>query len=141
MHGHDDGRREAVARFLERIGFEPLILHEQPNQGRTIVEKFEAHADVNFAVVLLTPDDLGGPHGGEQKPRARQNVILELGYFIGKLGRGKVCAIKSGDLEIPSDIIGVVWTPYDAHDAWKSALSKELEAAGFEINWNKVMRP
>jgi hypothetical protein len=117
VHGHEGEPREAVSGFLRKIDFMPVILHEQSNQGRTIVEKFEAHAEVDFAVVLLTPDDVGGPIGGAQQPRARQNVILELGYFIGKLGRQNVCAIKLGDLEIPSDIIGVVWTPFDAHGA------------------------
>jgi len=106
VHGHDDGPREAVARYLERIGFSVVILHEQANRGKTIIEKFEANADVGFAVVLLTPDDLGGPVNGEQKHRARQNVILELGYFIGRLGRERVCALKAGDIELPSDILG-----------------------------------
>jgi len=142
VHGHDDGAREAVARFLEKIDFTPIILHEQPNQGRTIIEKFEAHADVGFAVVLLTPDDMGSPREGAQQPqpRARQNVVLELGYFIGKLGRDHVCAIKSGELEMPSDILGVVWTPFDISGAWRAALAKELQAAGHEIDWNKAMR-
>jgi predicted nucleotide-binding protein len=141
VHGHEDGPREAVARFLEKMDFTPIILHEQANQGRTIIEKFEAHANVGFAIVLLTPDDVGGPREGAQQPRARQNVVLELGYFIGKLGRGHVCAIKSGELEMPSDIIGVVWTPFDNGGAWKAALAKELEAVGHEIDWNKAMRP
>ena len=141
VHGHEGEPREAVAGFLRKIDFIPVILGEQTNQGRTIVEKFEDHSDVDFAVVLLTPDDVGGPKGGDQQPRARQNVILELGYFIGKLGRKNVCAIKLGDLEIPSDFIGVVWTPFDLHSAWKTALAKELRDAGHEIDWNKVMGP
>jgi predicted nucleotide-binding protein len=140
VHGHENGPREAVARFLEKMDFTPIILHEQANQGRTIIEKFEAHANVGFAVVLLTPDDMGGPRDGALQPRARQNVVLELGYFIGKLGREHVCAIKSGELEMPSDIIGVVWTPFDNSGAWKAALAKELEAVGHEIDWNKAMR-
>ncbi len=141
VHGHEGEPREAVAGFLRKIEFTPVILHEQSNQGRTIVEKFEAHADVDFAVVLLTPDDVGGPQGGKQQSRARQNVILELGYFIGKLGRKNVCAIKHGDLEIPSDILGVVWTAFDAYGAWKSALARELEGAGHAVDWNRAMRP
>ncbi len=109
VHGHDDGSREAVARFLERIGFAPIILHEQANQGRTVIEKVVAHGDVGFAVVLLTPDDEGRTMGAESlEPRARQNVLLELGYFIGRLGRANVCALKRGELEIPSDFAGVV---------------------------------
>ncbi|MGY6164108.1 TIR domain-containing protein [Paraburkholderia strydomiana] len=141
VHGHDDGAREAVARFLERIGFEAIILHEQANQGRTVIEKIEAHGDVHFAVVLLTPDDIGCANGGEPEPRARQNVLLELGYFIGRLGRERVCALKRGTLEIPSDFAGVVWEKMDDSGGWKQALGRELEAAGHEVDWNRVMRP
>jgi predicted nucleotide-binding protein len=141
VHGHEGEPREAVAGFLRKIDFAPVILREQTNQGRTIVEKFEDHADVDFAVVLLTPDDVGGPKGGQLQSRARQNVVLELGYFIGKLGRENVCAIKSGDLEIPSDIFGVIWTDFDNRGAWKAALARELEDAGHTIDWNKAMRP
>lgn len=140
VHGHDDGARETVARFLERIGLEAVILHEQANQGRTIIEKVVANSDVGFAVVLLTPDDEGCVKGGIPEPRARQNVLLELGYFIGRLGREKVCAIKRGTLEIPSDFAGVVWETMDSNGGWKQALARELEAAGHSIDWNKVMR-
>ncbi|MGN8186160.1 nucleotide-binding protein [Burkholderia cepacia] len=141
VHGHDGEAREAVARFLEKIGFEAIILHEQANQGRTIIEKIEANDDVGFAVVLLTPDDEGCVKGGEPKARARQNVMLELGYFIGKLGRDKVCALKRGELEIPSDYLGVVWVAMDSGDGWKRTLGQELQAAGHDIDWNRVMRP
>ncbi|WP_186038859.1 TIR domain-containing protein [Burkholderia gladioli] len=140
VHGHDGEARETVARFLAKLGFEPIILHEQANQGRTIIEKFEAHGDVGFAVVLLTPDDEGRAKGGELKSRARQNVVLELGFFIGKLGRGKVCALKRGELELPSDYLGVVWERMDDGGGWKQALGRELEAAGHVIDWNVVMR-
>ncbi|WP_081064483.1 TIR domain-containing protein [Burkholderia stagnalis] len=141
VHGHDGEAREAVARFLEKIGFEAIILHEQASQGRTVIEKIEANNDVGFAVVLLTPDDEGCVKGGEPKPRARQNVMLELGYFIGRLGRDKVCALKRGELEIPSDYLGAVWVAMDTGDGWKRALGQELQAAGHEIDWNSVMRP
>ena len=140
VHGHDDGARETVARFLERIGLEAVILHEQANQGRTIIEKVVANSDVGFAVVLLTPDDEGRVKGGALEPRARQNVLLELGYFIGRLGRDKVCALKRGTLEIPSDFAGVVWEAMDSSGGWKQALARELEAAEHSIDWNKVMR-
>nr|WP_290839973.1 nucleotide-binding protein [Halomonas sp.] len=140
VHGHDDGARETVARFLERIGLEAIILHEQANQGRTIIEKVVANSEVGFAVVLLTPDDEGCAKGGKPEPRARQNVLLELGYFIGRLGRDKVCALKRGTLEIPSDFAGVVWETMDSNGGWKQALARELEAAGHSIDWNKVMR-
>lgn len=140
VHGHDAGPREAVARYLAGLDFEPIILHEQVNQGRTIIEKFEHHADVGFAIVLLTPDDEGSAKGqAASRPRARQNVILELGYFIGRLGRERVVALKGGDLEVPSDILGVVWTEFDAAGGWKVALGKELKAAGYEIDWNKAL--
>ena len=141
VHGHDNGVRETVARFLERMGFEAIILHEQANQGRTVIEKVEAHGDVSFAVVLLTPDDEGCVKGGVVEPRARQNVLLELGYFIGRLGPDKVCALKSGQLEIPSDFAGVVWESMDAAGGWKQALGRELQAAGHDFDWNKLMRP
>jgi predicted nucleotide-binding protein len=140
VHGHDEGSREMVARFLQAIGFRPIILHEQANQGRTVIEKVEDHGDVAFAVVLLTADDEGCPKGGTPVPRARQNVILELGYFVGRLGRKHVCALKRGDLEIPSDFGGVVYEPFNESGGWKQALGRELEAAGFDIDWNKVMR-
>jgi len=138
VHGHDEGARETVARFLERIGFEAIILHEQANRGRTIIEKVVAHGDVGFAVVLLTPDDEGCKKGEAAKPRARQNVVLELGYFVGRLGRERVCALRRGDVELPSDFGGVVYEPFDEGGGWRKALGRELEAAGFEIDW--VMR-
>lgn len=139
VHGHDEGAREMVARFLERLGFQSIILHEQANKGRTVMEKVETHGEVSFAVVLLTPDDEGCAKGGTPEPRARQNVLLELGYFLGRLGREKVCALKRGTVEIPSDFAGVVWESMDS-TGWKQALGRELEAVGHEIDWNKVMR-
>lgn len=129
-----------MARFLAQIGLEPIILHEQANQGRTVIEKVEAHGNVGFAVVLLTPDDEGCQKGGTPQPRARQNVLLELGYFVGLLGRKHVCALKRGDVEIPSDFGGVVYEPYDSGGGWKQILGRELQAIGHEIDWNKVMR-
>ncbi|UAJ10670.1 TIR domain-containing protein [Glacieibacterium megasporae] len=141
VHGHDAEARETAARFLGNIGFEPVILHEQANRGRTVIEKVEANSDVGFAIVLLTPDDLGRARdGADLEPRARQNVLLELGYFIAKLGRDRVCALKRGDVVIPSDFAGVVWTDWDTAGAWKTALGKELQAAGYEVDWNMVMR-
>lgn len=141
VHGHDGEAREAVARFISTIGFTPVILHEQANRGRTIIEKVEANSDVGFAVVLLTPDDEGkAKNADELEPRARQNVLLELGYFIGRLGREHVCALKRGTVEIPSDFAGVVWETMDTENGWKQALGRELEAAGYDIDWNNVMR-
>lgn len=141
VHGHDEGKREAVARFLDMLELEPIILHEQANKGRTIIEKFEDHADAGFAVVLLTPDDIGAVDRDKNdlKPRARQNVILELGFFIGKLGRKRVCALKSHCVENPSDVDGMVYINLDEPDAWKTGLVRELRAAGFDIDANRVM--
>ncbi len=143
VHGHDERARDAVARFLSRLELEPIILHEQANRGRTIIEKFEDHADAGFAVVLLTPDDIGAAEEdqGNLKPRARQNVILELGFFIGKLGREKVCALRAHDIETPSDFEGVVYIVLDELGAWKMALARELKAAGFDIDADRVLQP
>ncbi|MBZ9844049.1 TIR domain-containing protein [Mesorhizobium sp. CA5] len=140
VHGHDGEARETVARFLSLIGLEPIILHEQASRGRTVIEKVEANSDVGFAVVLLTPDDVGSAKGGALEPRARQNVLLELGYFIAKLGRERVCSLKRGTVEIPSDFAGVVWEAMDIGNGWKQSLARELQAAGYRIDWNKVMR-
>jgi len=142
VHGHDGEARETVARFVEKLGLVAIILHEQANMGRTVIEKVEANSDVSFAIVLLTPDDVGRSVASDDlEPRARQNVLLELGYFIGKLGREKVCALKKGALEIPSDFAGVVWENMDNAGGWKQALARELEASGQTIDWNQVMRP
>jgi len=125
--------------YLEKLQLEPVILHEQANGGRTVIEKFESYSGVAFAVVLLTPDDRGGLVSDSfeaQQLRARQNVILELGYFIGKLGRQHVCALHKGGTDIPSDISGVVYIPMDAAGAWKLQLGKELKASipGVDLN-------
>lgn len=141
VHGHYEATREAVARFITLLGMEPVILHEQANRGMTIVEKLEANANVGYAIVLLTPDDLGrGNSEDEEKPRARQNVILELGYFLGRLGRERVTAILQGEVEVPSDYMGVIYTTFDDKGAWRQSLARELKNAGYEIDWNKVMR-
>lgn len=140
VHGHEEAPREKVARFLEKIGFEAIILHEQASMGGTIIEKVERQRDVSFAVVLLTPDDEGRLKDGDAlEPRVRQNVLLELGYFIGCLGRQNVCVLKRGHVEIPSDFAGSVWVSMDDGDGWKMGLAKELKAAGHSIDFNKVM--
>lgn len=141
VHGHDTGVLETVARFLERLSFEVVILNEQANRGLTVIEKIEAQRDIGFSVVLLTPDDEGKAKGEKDlNPRARQNVMLELGYFIGLLGRNRVCALKKQSVEVPSDFAGVVWTNFDQSGAWKQLLAKELDAAGYGVDWNIVMK-
>jgi predicted nucleotide-binding protein len=139
VHGHDDAAREAVARFVQRLGFEPIILHEQPNKGRTIITKFrEEAADVGFAIILMTPDDHGGKLGAPTMERARQNVVFELGFFIGALGPEKVAALVKGDIERPSDFDGVVYISFD-QGHWKIDLAKELKASGLEVDFNRVI--
>src|SRR5215831_12330240 len=138
VHGHDDPAKTEVAHLIERAGLNAVILHEKPNAGRTIIEKFEAHGGSSgFAVVLLTPDDVGGPNRGDLRPRARQNVIGEMFWFAGKLGRGRICALKKGDLEIPTDFAGIVYTDMDDRGTWKAKLLQELETAGYEVDWSK----
>lgn len=141
VHGRDNAAKETVARFLEKLGLRAIILHEQPNKGATLIEKFEANSDVGFAVVLLTPDDRGGvaSEPSRMSPRARQNVVLELGYFIGKLGRQRVCALYMEGVEIPSDFQGVVYVPYDAGNTWRLQLATELKAAGIEADFDRLV--
>jgi predicted nucleotide-binding protein len=132
VHGHDSDLKREAADVLRRAGLNPIILHEQPNGGKTIIEKFERHGGgAGFAVVLLTPDDVGGPSPDQLRPRARQNVIGEMFWFAGKLGRSRVCALRKGDVEVPSDFAGVVYTNVDDRGAWKTDLLKELGAAGY----------
>jgi predicted nucleotide-binding protein len=145
VHGHAEDMKQAVARILAILGFEPVILHEQPNQGRTIIEKFEEHSEVGFAVALLSPDDMAYPaetSPRKARPRARQNVIAELFFFYAKLGRGKVAALykQEADFDFPSDFAGIVYTEYDAAGQWKFRLVQELQAAGYDVDANKLLK-
>jgi predicted nucleotide-binding protein len=141
VHGHDDASREIMARFLSNLDLKPIILHEQASEGRTIIEKLEYYSDVGYAVILLTPDDEGRKksQGEILRDRARQNVILELGYFTCKLGRRRVCALHRGSVEIPTDYLGVLYVPLDEAGGWKLRLAKELKAAGFNVDMNKAV--
>lgn len=143
VHGHSEEMKQSTARFLERFNLEPIILHEQPNKGRTIIEKFTDYSDVGYAIVLLSADDMAYVKNGSPdnaRYRARQNVILELGYFLGKLGRDRVAAIyeEGKNIEIPSDFSGVIYIPYSNNDSWKLQLAKELRVSNFEIDMNKI---
>lgn len=137
VHGRDNATKQEVSRFVEQIGLEALILHEQASSGMTIVEKIERYSnDADFALVLYTPCDLG--HGGHEphvtpRSRARQNVVFEHGYLMAKLGRENVCALVKGDIETPNDISGVVYVDCDAQGAWKTEVAKELKACGYSI--------
>lgn len=145
VHGHNHGIKETVARFLTKLGLVPIILHEQPDQGRTVIEKFEKHADVSFAVAIFSADDLGAsrseisdkkPLEQSLHPRARQNVVFEFGYFVGALGRKNVVAIVESGVETMSDYSGVLYIPFDAEDGWRLKLVKELKAAGLDVDAN-----
>lgn len=140
VHGQDGPAKIETARLIERAGLKAVILHEQANGGRTIIEKLEEHGGTaGYAVVLMTPDDVGGPEGGDMKPRARQNVIGELFWFAGKMGRSRVAALRKGDVEIPSDLHGIVYIPMDDHGGWKAALLRELGKAGYTVDWAKAL--
>jgi predicted nucleotide-binding protein len=142
VHGHDGELKEATARLIEKLGLLPIILHEQANKGRTIIEKFSDHAQaVGFAVVLLSADDEGKSRESSDpaKLRARQNVVFELGFFFGSLGRGRVCAVYENGVDLPSDLQGVVYVPYDQGGrSWKYDVAKEIQAAGYEVNLNQI---
>lgn len=137
VHGRDNEVKQEVARFIEKIGLQSIILHEQASAGMTIIEKIERYAnDADFALVLYTPCDHGrGVHETKvpARNRARQNVVFEHGYLMAKLGRENVCALVKGEIETPNDISGVVYVGFDAQGAWKSEVSKELAACGYDI--------
>lgn len=138
-HGREEAPRLEVANFLMRLGLEPVVLHERPNGGRTLITKFEEEASgVRFAVVLMTPDDVGALKGEPERPRARQNVVFELGFFIGRLGLPKVCALMASGVEKPSDFDGVVYLSYGPGTDWKRELARELDDAGVPFDPKKV---
>lgn len=142
VHGHDEEAKQTVARYLESLDLEAVILHEQPSGGRTLIEKLEHYAQqAAFAVILLTPDDIGGVKGtnfDDLNPRARQNVIFELGFFNAKLGRSRVCALHRASVEILTDYSGVVYENMDNGGAWKFKLAIELREAGLSVDMNKI---
>lgn len=140
VHGHNDEIKHNVARVLERLKLNPIILNEQSNEGLTIIEKFEKHSNVSFAIILLTFDDFGNSKTTKKRnKRARQNVILELGYFIGKLERKNILPLYEDGVELPSDISGVLYTKIDESENWKFRLVKELQTAGFDVNANDLL--
>ena len=141
VHGHDDGAKETVARFVDKLGFKAVILHEQVDSGDTIIEKLEKHTDVGFAIVLYTECDIGGvikSKPEELKPRARQNVIFEHGLLIGKIGRANVVALVKGNVEFPNDISGVVYKTMDTGGAWKYSIAREMKISGYDVDLNKI---
>ena len=136
VHGHDGELKQSVARIIEKQGIEAVILSEQANRGRTVIEKFEEYSDVGGAICLFTADDIGKAKGSEKDAfRARQNVVFEAGYFMGKLGRDHVVMIADKGVEIPSDLAGVVYT--DTGN-WQYDLLKEIKAIGYNVDLNKL---
>lgn len=140
-HGHDGEAKEAMARYIEKLGMTAVILNEQAGRGRTIIEKFEENSDVAFAVVLLTPDDIGAAKGNKESltPRARQNVIFELGFFLAKLGRDNVCALFKGGVEMPSDYGSVSYIGMDEGGAWRLSLAREMKEAGLPVDMSNIL--
>ena len=140
VHGHDNGAKQEVARFLEKLGLEPIILHEQASSQKTIIEKIESYAgQVGFGVVLYTACDIGGKDKDNLQDRARQNVVFEHGYLIGLLGRDKVCPLVKGNIETPGDISGVIYTSMDDSGSWHLPLARELKNAGYQIDSTKLL--
>lgn len=136
VHGHDDELKHSVARIIEKQGIEAIILSEQVNQGRTIIEKFEGYSDVSGAICLFTADDFGRAKSDEtEQTRARQNVVLEAGYFMGKLGRNRVVILADEGIEMPSDLSGIVYTNTSN---WQVDLLKDLKAMGYNVDFNKL---
>jgi len=136
VHGHNESVKQTSARTLSKLGLEPIILHERPDGGKTIIEKFEKNiSNIGFALILLTNDDEGKARTEtDLSARARQNVIFEMGYFIGKLGRDRVFLLLEQGVEKPGDLDGIVYTPMDSHEGWKLKLVKELKAAGYSVS-------
>ena len=138
VHGHDEALKEKVARLLEKQGLEAIILSERANKGKTIIEKFEENSDVGAAICLFTGDDIGKEKSeAVEKQRARQNVVYEAGYFMGKLGRERVIMLVDNGIELPSDLQGVVYTD---SESWKTEILQELQSIGYAIDFNKLFK-
>jgi len=142
VHGHDDVARMETVGFVQAIGLDPVVLEPLAGKGQTIIEKFEGSSNVAYALVLLTPDDVGGTavDPPELKLRARQNVIFELGFFIGRLGRERVTVLRKGEVEIPSNYKGVQYLPLDDGGAWWMQVAKAIESAHIKVNWDGLKR-
>ena len=142
VHGHDETAKHKIARFISDLDLSATILDEQPSRGQTIIDKFEEHADeAGFAIVLLTADDVGASKDRTDglKPRARQNVIMELGYFLCGLGRDRVRILYEEGVELPSDIYGISYVPMDKRGAWKLDLAQEMASVGITVDMNKLL--
>lgn len=141
VHGHDDEAKSRTARFIEKLGLKPIILHEQASGSKTVIEKIEAYSNVGFGIVLYTSCDIGAKN--EENPklrnRARQNVVFEHGFLIGKIGRENVCALVKDEIETPNDISGVVYVKMDSEDSWHLKIARELKNSGYNIDMNNLI--
>ncbi len=142
VHGHDSGLKIDAERFIRELGLEPVVLHRQPDEGATIIEKFEKNSDVGYAFILLTPDEIAytadqiniDEHMRRTESRARPNVIFEFGFFVGKLGRDKVCCLHKKGVVFPSDLDGLVYKEIDQSiEEQAYPIIRELKAAGYNI--------
>ncbi len=134
VHGHDDLAISEVKNTLIQLGLEPIVLRDKPSSSKTIIEKIEHFSnEVRFAIILYTPCDIGGKDKDTLKPRARQNVVLEHGYLMAKIGRNNTCALIKEDVEKPGDIDGIVYIPMDTHNAWRYSIVDELKSSGFNV--------
>lgn len=142
VHGHDQALKTDVERFIHQIGLEPVVLHRQPDKGQTIIEKFEENSNVGYAFILLTPDEFAYTADQEKladgsrtkEKRARPNVIFEFGFFVGKLGRQRVCCIYKEGVVLPSDLTGLIYKRVaDSIDSQAYSIIQELKAAGYKI--------
>jgi predicted nucleotide-binding protein len=140
VHGRDEGAKNEVALFLGKIGLEEIILHQRPNRGRNLLTKFQEEAEgASFAIILMTPDDDGGLAAGPLQKRARQNVVFELGFFIGKLGTPRVAALVLPGLEKPSDFDGICWIEFGRGANWKNELARELKEARVPFDSDAIL--
>ena len=141
VHGHDDKSKVSVVRFIEKLGLKAVILNEQANAGQTIIEKFERNAAISgYAVIILTPDDMGASkeNPDDATLRARQNVILGLGYFFGALGRAKVSVLVKEGAEMLCDDLGVAYTLMDPEGTWQLSLARDMKSAGLSFDANRI---
>lgn len=142
VHGHDEIAKTNLEMFLNEIGLQPIVLHRQADEGLTVIEKFEKHSDVGYAFILLTPDEVAYLKADEDKndrdrkkeSRARPNVIFEFGYFVGKLGRSRVCCLYTGNVTLPSDVSGMIYKKFNSSiDEVAYSIIKDLKASGYSV--------
>lgn len=143
VHGHDEIAKTSLEIFLREIGLDPIVLHRKADQGLTIIEKLEKHSAVGYAFILLTPDEIAYLKDQESKPdeerkkeyRARANVVFEFGYFVGRLGRSRVCCLHTGDVTLPSDVSGMIYKKYNEKvEEVGYSIIKDLKACGYNLD-------